>query len=528
MTSHDLKFPIVGIGASAGGIPAMEGFFKGMPRDCGMAFVVVTHLSPERESRLHEVVGRYTEMDVIQASDGTPVKPGVVYVMPENTILTIKDAVLLAHRLPPGARERKPVDVFLSELADDQREYAVGIILSGGDSDGTLGTKAIKERGGLTLAQVADGSGPSNPDMPQSAISTGMIDFAIPVEDMGEKLTAFARSFELVTDLTNDQGDHTEAETEQARHAICTILKSHTGHDFSGYKTKTFLRRVKRRMQVKQLNLLSAYIDYLRSEPEEVMDLFRDLLINVTNFFRDADAFKILEDSIVPKLFEGKNATDTVRVWIPGCATGEEVYSIAILLREHMDTLPVVPRVQIFATDIDEQALGVARAGRYPETLLDGVSLERRQKYFLSDGASFVIANAVRELCIFSPHSVIRDPPFSRMDLVSCRNLLIYLGADIQNKVIPTFHYALKPGGYLFLGTSEGLSQHTDLFTTVDKKNRIFQAREHTGPVHRLPMLNGEERYNVFPQAKLEARKNGFPLRQAVEGQVLERFRRLM
>jgi two-component system, chemotaxis family, CheB/CheR fusion protein len=524
MTSDNLRFPIVGIGASAGGIPAMEGFFKGMPRDCGMAFVVVTHLSPERESRLHEVVGRYTEMDVIQASDGTPVKPGVVYVMPENTILTIKDAVLLAHRLPPGARERKPVDVFLSELADDQREYAVGIILSGGDSDGTLGTKAIKERGGLTMAQVADGSGPSNPDMPQSAISTGMIDFAIPVEDMGEKLTAFARSFELVTDLTNDQGDHTEAETERARHAICAILKSHTGHDFSGYKTKTFLRRVKRRMQVKQLNLMSAYLDYLRSESEEVMDLFRDLLINVTNFFRDADAFKILETDIVPKLFEGKNATDTVRVWIPGCATGEEVYSIAILLREHMDTLPVVPRVQIFATDIDEPALGVARAGRYPETLLDGVSLERRQKYFLSDGASFVIANAVRELCIFSPHSVIRDPPFSRMDLVSCRNLLIYLGPDIQHKVIPTFHYALKPGGYLFLGTSEGLSQHTDLFTTVDKKNRIFQAREHAGPVHRLPMLNGEERYNVFPQAKLEARKNGFPLRQAVEGQVLERF----
>ncbi|MDX3977462.1 CheR family methyltransferase [Shinella sp.] len=525
MTKTNSRFPVVGIGASAGGIPAMEGFFRGLPERCGMAFVIVTHLNPERESLLHEVLRRYTDMNVIPASNGTRVEPDTVYVMPENVVLMIHDGVLDVRTLGADVRERKPVDVFFVELAKDQGEYAVGVILSGGDGDGTLGVKAIKERGGLTLAQVGDGAGPRNPDMPQSAISSGLIDLAIPAEEMGRKLDAFARGFDLLPEPDEADKETKSQDLEEARQSIYSILRSQSGHDFSGYKTKTFLRRVRRRMQVKQLETIDAYVACLRQDPDEVSRLFSDLLINVTNFFRDTDAFAILEHSVIPQLFAEKTAADTIRVWIPGCATGEEVYSIAILMREQMEKLSTIPRVQIFATDIDEPALNIARAARYPEALLEGVSDARKDKFFNSDGASFVVSSAVRELCIFSPHSVIRDPPFSRMDLVSCRNLLIYLGQDVQNRLIPTFHYALRPGGYLFLGTSEGIGQHSDLFTVIDKKNRVFQARDNPGAV-RVPMLIGDEQYTPFPaSAKLDARGVGaVQLRQAAEAQVLEAF----
>jgi two-component system CheB/CheR fusion protein len=525
MTQANPKFPIVGIGASAGGIPAMEGFFEGLPQRCGMAFVIVTHLNPERESRLHEVIARYTDMGVMLAADNVTIAPDTIYVMPENVVLSIRDGALSVKPLDINVRERKPIDVFFGELARDQGEYAVGVILSGGDGDGTLGVKAIKERGGLTVAQIADGSGPRNPDMPQSAISSGLIDLALPAEEMGEKLVAFARSFDLLSDLGEADEHNKAADLEEARERIYAILRNQIGHDFSGYKTKTFLRRVRRRMQVRQLKTIKAYVALLEQDPDEVSKLFSDLLINVTNFFRDADAFSLLETKVIPELFADKTAADMIRIWVPGCATGEEVYSIAILMREHMEKRPQVPRVQIFATDIDEPALQIARTARYPEALLEGVSSARRKKFFSSDGASFVVNSNIRELCIFSPHSIIRDPPFSRMDLVSCRNLLIYLGPEIQNRVIPTFHYALKPAGYLFLGTSEGIAQHGDLFTTVDKKNRIFQAREHANP-HRLPILTGDERYIPFPTSpRIDARgQGGVQLRQAVEAQVLESF----
>ncbi|ESY95272.1 chemotaxis protein CheR [Mesorhizobium sp. LNHC229A00] len=525
MTTRSIKFPIVGIGASAGGIPAMEGFFKGITDRPGMAFVIITHLSPKRNSLLHEVIDRYTEMPVVVVEDGVAVEPDHVYVMPENVTLVIENGVLHLRRPNGLTQERKPIDIFFSALAEDQGEYAVGVVLSGGDSDGTLGAKAIKERGGLTVAQAPDGYGPRNPDMPQSAIASGLIDVAVPAEEIGAKLEAYARGFDTLDGLTNEEDDHT-ADIDKVREQIYGILRSHSGHDFSGYKTKTFLRRIKRRMQIAQIQSISAYIDWLKKDPREVMNLFRDLLINVTNFFRDPDAFELLEQKIIPRLFEGKTATDTVRVWVPGCATGEEVFSIGILLREHMETLSAVPRVQIFATDIDEPALAVARAARYPEALMQGLSPERKQRFFNGDGESYVISNEIRELCIFSPHSVIRDPPFSRMDLVSCRNLLIYFGPAIQSRVLPVFHYSLKPGGYLFLGTSESVGQHENLFATVDKKHRLFQAREHASPHIRLPALIGDVPSGVFPAETAGLKKGtiGYPLRQAVEAQVLERF----
>ncbi len=471
----------------------MEGFFKDVPDHPGAAFVIVTHLSPERESVLHEVIARYTTMSVFVAEDGACVVPDCVYVMPPNAVLTISEGRLRMRRPDVMSHERKPVDIFLSSLAEDQREYSVAIILSGGDGDGTLGAKAVKEHGGLTLAQTGDGAGPRNADMPDSAIASGMIDLALPVAQMGEKIVAFARSFGTLSHLADpDDGEREEAALEDARERIYAILRAHTGHDFSGYKTKTFMRRIQRRMQVLQVESLDAYITLLDSQASEVGSLFRDLLINVTNFFRDPEAFAALESLVIPRLFEGRDAGDTVRVWIPGCATGEEVYSIAILMREQLDRQTNPPRLQIFATDIDDPALAVARAGRYPEQLLKGISTERRERFFRSEGSSFVISNEIRELCIFSPHSVVRDPPFSRMDLVSCRNLLIYFGPTVQSRVLPTFHYALKPGGFLFLGTSESISQHGDLFSTVDKKNRIFQARERLAATPRISLLIGD------------------------------------
>lgn len=514
-------FPIVGIGASAGGVEALRGFFGGVRPDSGLGYVIVTHLSPDRESLLPEIVARMTAMPVHVAADGVEVLANNVYVLPSRAILSFGEGRLRLRLTKPGAREHKPVDVFLSALATDQREHAAGVILSGGDSDGTLGVKAIKQRGGLTLAQVGDGSPPLHPDMPDSAILSGMVDFAIPVDEMGARLAEWSQS--LVegdgASLGLPAGDG--AEHEALRMEICALLRHQTGHDFRGYKTKTFLRRVRRRMQVARVSSLPPYVELLRQQPAEVSALFRDLLINVTNFFRDAEAFEALETLVIPKLFEGRGADDTVRVWTPGCSTGEEAFSIAMLLREHMDGLRNVPRIQLFATDIDDRALTTARGARYPEALLEGVSPERRRRFFVADAGSYVVSKEVRDMCIFSPHNVLRDPPFSRIDLISCRNLLIYFAAGAQNHVIPTLRYSLRPGGHLFLGTSENISQFKDLFVPLDKKNRIFRAREDGGQA-RFPLSMA---LSTTRSAKGVVRSavGGASLRQTVESYVLER-----
>ncbi len=520
MSERKSRVPAVGIGASAGGVEALERLFRHLPGDTGLAFVVVTHLAPDRQSLLPEIVRRFTEMEVHPVRDGLRLGPNCVYILPENALVTLEGGVLKMRRPDLQHRERKPVDLFLSALAIDLGECAAGVVLSGGDGDGTLGVKAIKQRGGLTLAQTGDG--PAHPSMPQSAIATGLVDFAVSAEEMGDKLAQFARSLQVAN------GPDTERVVEpddfqDARADIYRLLRNQIGHDFSGYKTRTFNRRVQRRMQVVGLDTIDGYVERLHQDPAEVSALFRDLLINVTNFFRDADAFKSLAELVIPKLFEGRGADDTVRVWVPGCATGEEVYSLAILMREHMDGLRGLPRVQIFATDIDDVALNAARGARYPEALMDTVSQERRRRFFTQDGASYVVAKEVRDLCIFSPHSVIRDPPFSRMDMVSCRNLLIYLGGEIQQQVIPTFRYALRPGGYLFLGSSENVSQHSDLFAPLDKAHRIFRAREDGRARIPLPLAINTPRSPSAPSAG-PPRSASVPLRQSVEAHVLERI----
>jgi two-component system CheB/CheR fusion protein len=519
-------FPIVGIGASAGGIEALKSFFLGLPPQPGIAIVIVTHLNPVRESILNEVVAHFTQLPVEVAADGAEVQVDHVYVMPADAILSMQNGHLAIHK-PTESRERKPVDIFLSSLAKDQGERAVSVILSGGDGDGTLGTKAVKERGGLTLAQVSDGHSPAHPSMPEGAISTGFVDFALPAQEMGPRLVTFARGLDrsLVGDKPK-QVDEEPDDHSETRHEICALLRNQVGHDFSGYKIRTFLRRVQRRVEVTQTADIDAYLALLRQQPKEVTALFRDLLINVTDFFRDGDAFEKLKELVIPHLFEGRVGEDAVRIWVPGCATGEEVYSIAILVREQMETLETPPRVQIFATDIHEPSLAVARAGRYPDALLDGVSVERRKRFFVQEDGCHVVQKSLRDLCIFSPHSLIRNPPFSRIDLISCRNLLIYFDAEVQRRVIPTFHYALRQGGYLFLGSTEHIGAFSDLFTPLDKKQRIFRRRDHepmsardfpTGRTSRMPETGAQ----VFLRKSARA---GAGLRLALEAQLLERF----
>jgi len=514
------QFLIAGVGASAGGVEAFERLFRPMPTDTGMAFVLMTHLARQHESALPEIIGRCTKMPVLSASDGIKVEPNHVYVCPPGQLMTLEQGQL---RLRPSiAADAKPIDVFLSSLAKDRGAATVGILLSGSGNDGTLGIKAIKEQGGLTLAQGSNGKGPMQSGMPDSAIAAGVVDLALPVDEMTARLADFARRFADVEGSRIAE----DGEPESAgHHAIYRLLLNQVGHDFSGYKENTFSRRVRRRMEVRQIVRLPQYIECLRNDSEEVKLLFRDLLIGVTNFFRDPEAFATLEKDVIPRLFEGKGASDSVRVWVPGCATGEEAYSLAILLREHMDTLNSAPKVQLFATDIDEQSLAVARAGRYPAPFLDDITSRRLKRFFSGDELSLVVNKDIRDLCIFSTHSVIRDPPFSRMDLISCRNLLIYLGADLQERVIPAFHFALRPGGYLFLGMSENVSRHGDLFSPVDKKQRVFQRRDHVVAPLQLPLMAQHGRHSLPPSGMRQ--QHGVmaaDLRRAVDARVAERF----
>ncbi len=516
------EFPfIVGIGASAGGVSALSHFFANVPRRSGMAFVIVTHLNPNRESQLHTVLSRQTEMPVKIAQDDELVEADTVYVMPERATLQIKDGRLLLNVLELDARAHKPIDIFFGSLAEDQKENAAAIVLSGGDGDGTIGVKIIKEHGGVTFAQTANGDPPLNPEMPESAIAAGFVDFAIPASAMPEKLVEIRGGRAELDKLINKNDTKDDPGSRKMQTTISELLKNYSGHDFSGYKSKTFFRRVARRMNVRHVGDLEGYCTLLEKDREEMHALFRDLLIGVTAFFRDPNAFDALEEQIIPKLFENKNARNPVRIWVPACTTGEEVYSLAILMCEHIEKTDQSVPIQIFATDIDEPALSIARQGRYPEQLVRSVNPERIKKYFRREGASYVIATKVREMCVFSPHNVISDPPFSRMDMVSCRNLLIYFGPDLQREVIPTFHYALKPGGYLFLGTSESISQFSDLFNTVDKKLRIFEAVEQTNrawkPSSVLQKMSGRD-----AATRQEADTNGIKLRHKIERHILE------
>src|SRR6266446_2142912 len=513
---------IVGIGASAGGLEACEGLFGAMPADTGLAFILVTHLARGHHSSLADILGRHTALPVRDPEDGEEIASDHIYVGPPDHILTVLDGRIRLHERSSD-QQRRPIDVFLSSLAEDCDESCVGILLSGAGTDGTIGIKAIKERGGLTLAQGGDGEAPAQTGMPDAAIAAGVVDLVLSVREMAVRLFEHARHIKNEQAVARSKIDVKGEDEEHPRREIYALLLKHVGHDFSGYKDKTFMRRVRRRMQVLQLSALDRYVERLRSDRDEVTLLFRDLLIGVTNFFRDPGAFDSLQTLVIPKMFENKGVRDTIRVWVPGCATGEEVYSIAIALREHMDKSPSTPKVQIFATDIDESALSIARLGRYPAPLMSHVSKERLTRFFDADDVTYSVSKDIRDMCMFSTHSVIRDPPFSRIDLVSCRNLLIYFGTEFQATAVPVFHFALKENGYLFLGTSENVSQFGDLFAPVDKKHRIFQRRNHVTAPLRFPLFTPHGRNVPTPDVRRETIAIADNVRRTVENRVAER-----
>lgn len=470
-------FPIVGIGASAGGLAAFEAFFSGMPADSdpGMAFVLVQHLSPDHESLLADLIRRYTRMQVFQVVDGMTVQPNCAYVIPPNHDMAFINGTLQLLKPSAPRGQRLPIDFFFDSLAQDQGERAIGVVLSGTGSDGTHGVRAIKDGGGMVMAQS-----PATTEfdgMPRSAIDTGLVDYQLPPAEMPAKLMTYAAQ---VFGKTR----HTHAEPAQgidgAMKKIFVLLRAHTGHDFTHYKPSTIHRRIERRMAVHEIASMESYVAYLQKNPAEVEALFRDLLIGVTNFFRDPEAFTALETQVIPRLFAGKPADAVIRVWTAACSTGEEAYSIAILLQEHMRSHKLGHKVQIFATDMDSRAVVTARAGVYPASIADDITPGRLAHFFTaeSDGSAYRIHKSIRDMLVFSEHDLIKDPPFSRLDLISCRNLLIYLDKEQQKKLITLFHYALRQGGVLFLGASENVSDLGDLFSVLDGKAKLFQRKE--------------------------------------------------
>jgi len=506
-------FPIVGIGASAGGLAAFEAFFSGMPAatDPGMAFVLVQHLAPDHKSILTDLIRRYTRMQVFEVEDGMAVQPNCAYIIPPNRDMAFLNGALqlLEPAAPRG--QRLPIDFFFRSLAQDQRERAIGIVLSGTGSDGTQGVRAIKGEGGMVMAQ--NPASTEYDGMPRSALATGLVDYELPPAEMPAQLIAYVvQAFGQPPRAATVPAP----KTESALQKVFILLRAQTGHDFSQYKPSTVHRRIERRLAVHQIETLDGYVQYLQQTPAEVAALFRDLLIGVTHFFRDPEAFQALEQQVIPQLFAGQPAGAVIRVWSPGCSTGEEAYSLAILLAERQEAMKQSFKVQVFATDIDRQAIATARAGRYPASIAADLTPERLARFFAAepDGSAYRIHKGIRDLLVFSEQNVIKHPPFSKLDLISCRNLLIYMGGDLQKRLMPLFHYALNPGGFLFLGTSETVGEFMDLFAVLDRKWKLYQRKEDVHGAQRaalgrfLPPMTAIDA--ALPRA---ARKTAFPVK---------------
>ncbi|MDD2915992.1 MAG: chemotaxis protein CheB [Gallionella sp.] len=459
-------FPIVCLGASAGGLEAFEQFFRLVPPDSNMAFVLVSHLDPSHSSILSEILQRITSIPVIEAQDQMKVKPNHVYAIPPNRDMAIFHGALQLSVPEQPRGLRMPIDAFMRSLAEDQGEQAIGIILSGTGSDGTLGLRAILGTGGISLVQ--EPSTAKYDGMPISAIQAGYATHVLPVEKMPEALLSGVRSLNLPAKIPTT--------VTSGQNRILMQLRNSTGHDFTQYKKSTIGRRIDRRMSMHNIEDLDVYARYLKEHPPEVQALFKELLINVTNFFRDPEAFVALKQDIFPQLFEGKPDDYIFRVWIAGCATGEEAYSIAILLHEFMEENHRESKIQLYATDLDDDAIAVARAGFYPPNIAQDITPERLRRFFVKEDSGYRVKKNIREMVVFAIQNVIKDPPFTRLDLLSCRNLMIYLEAEIQNRLIPSFHYALKPGGVLLLSPSESIASHPDLFEALNRKWKLYRA----------------------------------------------------
>ena len=490
-------FLIVGIGASAGGLEAMEEFFLHMPPSNGMAFVVVSHQHAGHISLLPSLLGRCTAMSVVEATDGMEVEANRVYLAPGGTNLGILHGTL--HLMESASQERVPlpIDYFLRSLAEDRKQGAVGIILSGTGTDGTLGLRAIKAESGMTIAQEPQTA--KYQGMPRSAITAGLVDVVQPADQMSESLLAYARN------LTRPAQSLPEQDASQTLQKIFILLRDRTGNDFAAYKGNTIQRRIERRMNVHQTQNLRQYLRFIQANPHELDALFQELLIGVTSFFRDPQAFEALAHKGLPALVEGKPERGVLRLWVAGCSTGEEAYSLAIVLQEYLTQKKLRLTLQIFASDLDSRAIETARAGLYPVGIAGDLTPARLQRFFTKEDGSYRIKKDIRDLVVFATHNVLTDAPFTKMDLLSCRNLLIYLDSTAQHRLLPLFHYALKPKGILFLGSSETIGESERLFTVIDRKWKLFRRTSEPGEFPHLERFTGGlMRATTEPKAEAE------------------------
>ncbi|GBC60580.1 chemotaxis protein CheR [Desulfonema ishimotonii] len=466
-------FPIVGLGASAGGLEALEIFFSHMPADSGIGFVIIQHLSPKHKSIMGRLLSKSTKMTILDINDGMKVEPDHVYLNPPNkNVVIINGTLQLIEPVKTGSINL-PIDCFFRSLAEEMGEKAICVILSGTATDGTLGLKAVKGEGGLAMVQ--DPNSAKYDGMPRSAIATGVADFILPVEKIPAVLVRYVKAPYILPprDITvsdNQFGNYIRK--------IFALIRSSTGHDLSHYKQTTISRRIERRMAIHQIKRIEDYLKYLQETPPEVDILFKDMLIGVTNFFRDPDAFEILKKQVLPALIKKKLPDSSIRIWSVGCSTGEEAYSIAILFSEVMEMLKQHFNIQIFASDIDTQAIDYARSGIYPDSIAADVSQDRLNDHFIKEDNSYKVRKQIRDMVVFAVQNVIKDPPFSKIDFVSCRNLLIYMDNALQKKILPLYHYTLNPDGILFLGTSESIGEFSNLFHPISSKWKIFQRKE--------------------------------------------------
>lgn len=498
-TPPGASFPIVGLGASAGGLEALEQFFRHVPAKSGMAFVIVQHLDPTRKGIMPELLQRATGMKVVQVRDRTWVKPDCVYVIPPNKDLSILHGLL--HLLKPGSLRgvRLPIDFFLRSLAQDQQEHSVGVILSGMGSDGTLGLRAIKEKAGVVLVQ--DPASAKFDSMPRSAIEAGLADIVAPAEELPAKILAYLKRTPLIARTEPALEDKTRSALEK----VIILLRAHSGNDFSCYKSNTLYRRIERRMGIYQIHKVAAYVRYLQENPQELDLLFKELLIGVTNFFRDPATWEQLRQEVIPALLvANRTPGQALRAWVPGCSTGEEAYSLAMIFKEAVELAKPKGNfsLQIFATDLDREAIDRARQGFFPENIAGDVSEDRLMRFFSKDVHGYRVRKEIREMVIFAPQNLIRDPPFTKLDILSCRNLLIYLTAEVQEKLMPLFHYSLNPGGILFLGSAETIRDHTELFALLHGKSRLFRRTESALRMERIAFPSS---FNAGPAIASEA-----------------------
>ncbi|RCW69837.1 CheR family methyltransferase [Saliterribacillus persicus] len=456
----------VGIGASAGGLESLEQFFTAIPSDTGMVFIVVQHLSPDFKSMMDELLERHTQMPIDVIKDGMITEPNHIYLIPPRTNLSIYHGKLFLEEQAMREQIPLPIDSFFKSLATDQEENAVGIILSGTGSDGTVGLKAIKEKSGLVIAE--DQKSAKFDGMPRSAISTGLVDYILAAKDMAEELVHYIKHPVVHEQDTQEPSEKSQDELTRAS----MIMRNHCGIDFSSYKETTMIRRINRRIKVNRLHSFKEYVSYLAESEEERNILRRELFIGVTGFFRDEDAFAKLEEKVLPQIDFEK---DTIRVWSAGCSTGEEVYSLAIMLQEHMHQINSKAEVKIFATDVDEYALEMAGTGYYPDSLLANVEPKLITRYFIKKTDGFQVKESIRKMIVFAKHNILKDPPFSRLDMLVCRNLFIYLKSEKQHQVLEKFYHSLHPNGFLFLGSSESIGDLSVAYKVVDSKWKIYQ-----------------------------------------------------